>query len=475
MLTRRRPRWQLALSVAAILGAVASSAALLAALWSAEEALVYRLGGWPPPAGIVLVGDPLAAFMVFMSHLVMAAGILYAVGCQDKCARYPTFYPLFLTLATGLSGALLTGDLFNLFVFTEVMVISGAILTAISDDRYGVEASYKYFYLSLLASGFLLLACGALYVSYGTLNLADLAQRIAAAPDRPLLPLALVLLLVFFMVKSAVVPFHFWQPDFHTAAPTAVHAVLSSVVVKLGVYGFIRLTTLLFPAQADPLRSLLILLGCVGAFLGGLGAAGTYNVKRMLAYSTLAQLGLIVVAIGWNTPLSMAAALVYSFNHSLIKSAMLMLAGAISSRAPHKSAAYTMVVGVGKASPAVGALFLLGGAALAGLPPTNGFISKMMIFQSGLEAGAFLPLAALGLAGLISLVYVTRAFMTIWWQAPAEEVPIKPQGDRVIVPALLVSACLLLGVWAEPLIGLAMRIVHWLASPMNYIAAVLGG
>jgi hypothetical protein len=163
----------------------------------------------------------------------------------------PTFYPLFLTLAAGLTGTMLTGDLFNLFVFTELMVISGSILTAISDDRYGLEAAYKYFYISLIASLFLLLAAGGLYVSYGTLNMADLSQRIAADPSPPLVSVSMVMLIVFFMTKSAVVPFHFWQPDFHTVSPTAVSAMLSSVVVKLGVYGFMRMTTLWFLPQAE--------------------------------------------------------------------------------------------------------------------------------------------------------------------------------------------------------------------------------
>lgn len=473
ILLRRWRRVQGAFSLAVLLASLAASLVLLAQVWRGGP-LVFAVGDWPAPAGIVLVADLLSAMMVAMSQVVLAAGVLYGLGCKDHCAQYPTFYPVFLTLAAGLTGALLSGDLFNLYVFAELMVISGAMLTAISDDRYGPEAAYKYFYISLLAAVFLLLAVAALYASYGTLNLADLAQRIAAAPQAPLAAAAMAGMLVFFMVKSAVVPFHFWQPDFHTAAPTPVHAVLSSVVVKLGVYGFLRMTTLLFIAEADGLRLVLLVLGAVGVIFGGLGAVGTYDAKRMLAYSTLGQIGYILVGIGWGTPLALAAALVFAFNHSLIKSAMLMLAGAVASRAPVKTAAFEAVTGLGRVAPAAGALFLLGGLALAGIPPLNGFISKMALVRGGLQAGAGLSLAAIALGSLITLVYVFRAFQHIWWAPLPEGVRPKPRGDRLLAPAVLIGLCLALGVWAEPLLRLAGDTVAWLGDPAAYIRAVLG-
>ena len=414
LLVRRWPRAQAGWSLAAMLGSLAASVWLLDRVWSSGQPTVFQSGNWPAPFGITLVGDLLSATMVVMSQAVLALGIVYAIGCRDQVVRYPAFYPIFLTLAAGLSGALLTGDLFNLFVFSELMMFSGAILTAISDDRLGTEAAFKYFYISLLASACLLLSVGSLYVSYGTLNMADLARRIPANPTAPLLPLAIALLVATFMVKSAVVPFHFWQPDFHTASPTAVSAMLSSVVVKLGVYGFIRMTTLLFVEQAPALRGLLVVLGLGGILYGGLGAAGTHNAKRLLAYSTLAQVGFILVAIGWGTPLALAAAIVFAFNHSLIKAALLMLAGAVASRAPVKTAGIEVVTGLGRWMPRAGLLFFLGGLALIGIPPTNGFISKMMIFRSGIEAEEFVQLAAVGLVSVLTLVYMTRAYQRIW-------------------------------------------------------------
>lgn len=475
LLLRTRRRLQAYGSFTIMALSLAASLVLLYVVLSSGRPVVYQLGGWQAPFGISIVGDLLSATMVVMSQLVICAGILYALGCRDLVTGYPTFYPLFLILATGLTGGMLTGDLFNLFVFAELLVVSAAILTAISDDKMGVEAAYKYFYISFVASIFLLIACGSLYAAYGTLNMADLAVRIGENPDLPMVSLGMVSLLAFFMVKSAVVPFHFWQPDFHTAAPTPVHAVLSSVVVKLGIYGFLRMTTLLFSDQVDGIRSLLVVLGIVGIFFGGLGATATYDAKRMLAYSTLGQLGFILVAIGWGSPLALIAVIVYSFNHSLLKAAMLMLAGTVSSRAPTKTAAYSVITGLGKVVPLSGGLFLLGGLGLAGIPPMNGFISKLVLVQSGIEAHEYTALGFLLAGSIITIVYVIRAFQRIWFTPLPEEVKPKPYGDRLLAPLILIGLSVLLGIWGEPLLFLAEATAAWMATPAAYIQAVLGG
>lgn len=475
LLVRERRPLQTAWTLGTMLTALASSSWLLWTVWQTGQPVVFHSGGWLAPFGIVLVGDLLSALFVVMTQLVMATGIIYALGSQDKVVTYPTFFPLFLTLATGLTGAMLTGDLFNLYVFAELLVISGTVLTAVSDDKYGTEAAYKYFYISLLASFFMLLSIGSLYISYGTLNMADLAVRVAADGSRPLLLPGIAFLLAAFMVKSAVFPFHFWQPDFHTAAPTAVSAMLSSVVVKLGVYGFLRMTTLLFVEQSPLIRAVLLALGVIGVVFGGLSALGTHNVKRMLAYSTLAQVGFILVGIGWGTSLSLAAAIVFAFNHSLIKAAMLMLAGYIASRASVKSAAFAVVTGVGRPLPAAGVLFFLGSLALAGIPPTNGFVSKALLFTSGIDAQGMWPLFLIGLASIFTLMYTIRAFQRIWWQAPAEGISTKSTGDQLIAPVILLALILALGVWAEPLVAVAQAAGTALGDPAIYIHAVLGG
>jgi multicomponent Na+:H+ antiporter subunit D len=470
---RKQRRMQSVTALVLMLASLGFSFGLLRTVQTTLEPVQFQLGLWQAPFGITLAADLLSVFMLIMTQLVLCAGLIYALGSTEKVVQYPTFYPLFLALSGGLSGAFITGDIFNLFVFAEIIVISGAALTAIADDKYGVEAAYKYFYISTLASVFFLMGVGSLYVAYGTLNYADLAARIAENPSAPLGLTGMAFLTATFLIKSATFPFHFWQPDFHAAAPTAVSAMLSSLVVKMGVYGFFRMTTLLFATEADMLKTLLVFLGVVGVLYGGFGALGTHNAKRMLAYSTLAQIGFILVGIGWGTPLSLAAALVFTFNHAIIKAAMLMLAGAMASRAAVKSASFDVIVGVGKYHPFAGFLFLLGGMALAGIPPLNGFVSKLMIFWSGVEAAQYLSLAIIGVASIVTLVYVIRAFTRVWFESNPE---VKPkQGDQLLAPTLLILLALILGVWSEPLVSIAQATAAWILEPGAYIATIMGG
>ncbi len=474
LLRHKRPLrdgWTLAVMTLSML----SSIWLLAAVWQGGEPLVYQAGGWPAPFGISLVADTLSALFVVMVQVVMVTGIVYALGSKDTVVGYPAFFTFFLMLVTGLTGAIMTGDLFNLYVFAELLVISGTVLTAVSDDKFGTEAAYKYFYISLLASFFMLLAIGCLYVSYGTLNMADLGAKVALDGERPLLWPGIALLLAFFMVKGAAVPFHFWQPDFHAAAPTSVSAMLSSVVVKLGVYGFLRMTLLLFVAQAPTIRLILLAAGVIGVIFGGLSALGTHNVKRMLAYSTLAQVGFILVAIGWGTELAITTAIVFSFNHSLIKAAMLMLAGYVASRASVKSAAFNIVTGVGRPLPLAGVLFFMGSLALAGIPPTNGFVSKSLLFSSGFQSAHYGSMLLIGVTSIFTLMYTIRAFQRIWWLTPAAGIYTKPGGDHLAAPVVLLILIVALGIWASPLVMAAQEASAWLTDSSIYIQAVLGG
>lgn len=464
-----------------IIGMAASTVAWLASIailvlnWS-DGIQVYRVGGYSPPYGIVLAPDMLSALFEVMATTVVACGTLYILGCRDKCVSYPAFMPIFLCMSAGLNGAFYTGDIFTLFVFQELMIISSVILVAISDNRLGVEAAIKYLLISAMGSLFLLLAIGAIYATFGTLTLADIA-RLLESGDRPLLAQAsAVVLMCAFLLKSAVFPFHFWQPDFHTAAPTPVHAVLSSVVVKVGVYGLIRLTMLLFTAEAPLVRTLLLVLGVIGIFFGGLAALRTYDAKRMLAYSTFGQIGFILVGIGWGTPLALVGAIVYAFNHSFIKSSLLMITGAIASRMPNKSAGLDDIAGAGRyMTGRMSALYLIGGLALTGIPPLNGFISKLTIIQGGIQAQSWVVLfLAIG-AGLITLLYMSRTWQHIFQKTPDPALKLKPIGDSVVAPSLLIVLCIILGLYAVPLMDAATLAVNRLGDPNIYIRGVLGG
>ncbi len=436
---------------------------------------MYQIGGWQPPYGIVLAPDMLSALFEVMATTVVAGGMLYTLGCHDKCVSYPAFLPLFLCMAAGLNGAFYTGDIFTLFVFQELMIMSSVILVAISDNRFGVEAAIKYLLISAMGSLFLLMGIAAIYATFGTLTLADIA-RLLESGQRPLLAqAAAVLFMCAFLLKSAVFPFHFWQPDFHTAAPTPVHAVLSSVVVKVGVYGLIRLTMLLFTAEAPVVRTLLLILGIIGIFFGALAALRTYDAKRMLAYSTFSQIGFILLGIGWGTPLALVGAIVYAVNHSFIKSSLLMITGALASRTVNKTARLTDIIGMGRNMRSISILYLLGGLALAGVPPLNGFISKLAIVRGGIDAQSWVILGLAVGAGLITLLYMIRTWQHIFQRSPDETLKLKSVGDSLAAPALLIGLCVLLGIFALPLVEAATIAVNRLSSPDIYIHAVLGG
>jgi multicomponent Na+:H+ antiporter subunit D len=436
----------------------------------------YRMGGWIPPYGIVMVADKLSGLFIVMATTVMLGGIIYNVHSQEKAVGYPAYLVLFLTMQTGLNGAILTGDLFTFFVFMEVMVLSSVSLVAMSDNPYGLEAAMKYVFISAMGTLFLLVGIAAMYTTFGTLNLADMG-RLLADGERPLLARsAAVMLMSAFLLKSAVFPFHFWQPDFHTTAPTAVSAMLSSVIVKVGIYMIIRTISLLFTEEAAQIQQLLLFLGIIGIFFGGFTALRTYNGKRVLAYSTIGQVGFILVAIGWGNSLALAAAIIYIFNHSLIKAALLMVMGLVASQNHEHSTDFVDIEGIGhKLPPVIGVLWLVGGMALAGLPPLNGFISKLALVQSGVSSGEWIPLALAIASGLLTMLYIFQIWQRVF-QAKGEStvhlLKAGEKGDGWLAPALLLGLCVFLGIYARPLVLLAEQAAAELSQPSIYIDAV---
>ena len=469
--------------IALISGALAwgSAAMVLYDNLRNDQIQIYRMGDWQPPYGIVLVGDLLSATFVLMTTTILFAGLLYVYHSKDKSAKYPAFVPSFLTMCAGLGGAFFTGDIFTLFVFIELTVISSVVLVATSDNPLGLEAAMKYLLISGMGTLFLLIGIATFYITFGTLNMADIGRLLQlAGDDFPLLTqAAVVMLMSAFLLKSAVFPFHFWQPDFHTTAPTAVGAMLSSVVVKIGIYGIIRLLTLFFVQEdAQVLDNVLLVLGLIGIFFGSLAALRTYHAKRILAYSTFGQIGFILVGLGWGTATAMVGAIVYAVNHAFIKSSLLMLTGVVSSKTKTKTGDLVNMVGVGKSMRMNGILYFLGGLALSGVPPMNGFISKLSLVQGGISTENWWSIGLVVGSGLLTLLYMMRTWSRIFQQKPNEDTAkLKPagEGDRLYAPALLIVICVGLGLYASPLVELVQDTVEQIIIPDNYINAVLGG
>jgi multicomponent Na+:H+ antiporter subunit D len=475
LLAVRNNRLQRYIGLAAAFAAWVSSLVVLYQRITTDQIQVYRIGGWLPPYGIVFVGDMLSALFMVMASTVVVCVMLYMVGCRDKCMSYPAFVPLSLAMITGLHGTFYTGDIFTMFVFTELMVMSSVVLVAVSDNPYGLEAAIKYLLIAAMGTLFMLLGISAIYATFGTLNMADIA-RLLASGERPILAQAAALMLMCaFMLKSAVFPFHFWQPDFHTVAPTPLHALLSSVAVKVGIYGIIRIITLMFVIEAPIIQQTLVILGLIGIFLGSFSAMRTYDAKRMLAYSTLSQVGFILIGIGWGNPIALAGAIIFAFNHAFIKSAMLLLTGLVASFTKAKTAKLKDLSGVGYGMKKVNILYFLGALALAGLPPMNGFISKLALVEGGVETGEWLVYGLVIGGSILTLIYTMRAWQLIFQREPsAETAELKDSGDKPYAPAILIGLCLLLGIYATPLVMLSTQVVTQLQAPQIYISAVLG-
>ncbi|HSK92353.1 MAG TPA: proton-conducting transporter membrane subunit [Euzebyales bacterium] len=454
---------------------VCSVAVLLANLAPARPGVqVYHLGGWLPPFGIVFVADLLAALFCVMATTVVLAGLLQCLTSHEQSLRYPVFMPAFLCMSAGLAGSFYTGDIFTLFVFIELMVMASVVMVAVADNPLGLEAAIKYLFISGMGSLLLLLGIAAIYTTFGTLNMAEISAEYLTGA-RPLLTVpASIMINSAFLIKSAVFPFHFWQPDFHTTAPTAVSGMLSSVVVKVGIYGIIRNNTGYMTQEVEVIQAILIVLGIVGIFYGSLSALRTWNVKRLLAYSTLAQIGFVLVALGWGSQLALVAAVIYIVNHAAIKSGLLMLTGTLASHNERHSADLADLQGAGRGRPVLSVLFLVGGLALAGVPPFNGFISKVALVRGGADVGSWVTLGLVVGGGLLTLLYMARTWQWIF-QRPAPEPAVAPSAhaDSPLAPALLITACVALGVFAAPLVSTAEATIRQATDPTAYICAVL--
>jgi len=364
---------------------------------------LYHLGGWPTPVGIDLQLDSLATLMLLVINTVGLAVGLYSIDYMRRYTASGHFYGLFLLMVTGMNGVVLAGDLFNLYVFLEVAAVASYSLVAFGCGHEELEASFKYIVLGSLSSALILVGVALVYGITGTLNMAQMAGRIAeTGMDAPLL-LAFGLFICGFAFKAALVPFHAWLPDAHPSAPAPVSAMLSGVLIKaIGIYVLARLAFNVFGVGQSEL-SLLRWLGILSMVVGGLLAAGQIDIKRLFAYSSISQVGFIVLGLGLGTELGLVGALYHLVNHAMFKSLLFLNAGAVEYATGTRN--LSRLGGLNRALPVTGATSLVGSMSIAGIPPFNGFWSKLIIIIACVEAG-FYGFAAVAVAvSIITLAY----------------------------------------------------------------------
>jgi len=474
----------------------------------ADGALVYQLADWPAPYGITVVADDLAVFMLAFSAFVSVAALAFALVYVDEVGQQVSFHPLYHFMLVGVTGSFLTGDVFNLFVWFEVMLMSSYVLVVFYSGPEHTRAALQYVVLNLVGSALMLLAIGGLYATTGTLNMADMAQRLqaGAVPSiAPVLGLSVVLFVVF-ALKAGIVPFHWWVPAAYRAAPAPVSAALAGVVKKVGVYAIVRLYFTVFaPADLGELSLLgfsgatplayfgpvFLVMAIASILLGGVVAVNRDDVDDLLSYSSIGQVGFIVLALalaafgavaGVDAPapygtlavLGVTAALVYSLNHALAKGALFLASGAI-----HDATGTTdldRLGGLSERAPVLSAGFFVAAIGLVGIPPLVGFFGKFLVFDAAVVAGSELALAGSLAGAVLTIAYVTRAWNRGFWGAPTELVD-ATRTDRSLVAVVVVLAVAVVGVGVafDPVVDAAIAGAEAALDTDAYVDAVLGG
>lgn len=409
--------------------AIASAGALLAFIFAtlglfavvSQGDLRYHLGGWPPPIGIEVVLDPLAAFMATLITGMGLVVMIYARPSllQEVPDRIVPLYALALLLLTGLTGIVVTGDLFNLYVFLEIASLSAYALMAVGDQRAPV-AAFRYLILGSLGGSFYLLGVGFLYFSTGSLNMADVAQRLPDLYGSRSVIAAATFMVMGLGLKMALFPLHLWLPDAYTYAPSTVSALIAPVMTKVAAYGLLRLFLTVFQPtylrDVLPVCSVIGWLAAAGILFGSLWAMAQNDYRRMLAYSSVSQIAHVALGIGLANPSGLIGALLHILNHAFMKGCLFLVAGSVRFRTGIWE--IPRFAGLGKAMPWTMAGFSVAALSMVGVPPTAGFFSKWYLVLGGIDAGNWVWVAIILISSLLNAVYFFRILEKVYTAPP---------------------------------------------------------
>jgi multicomponent Na+:H+ antiporter subunit D len=416
----------------------------------------YPLGDWAPPWGIEYRIDMVSAFVLVIVSAIGAAVILFARASVERevpSDRAYLFYCMYCLCLTGMLGIAITGDAFNLFVFLEIASLSSYVLVSMGSARRALMAAYRYLIMGTIGATFYIIGIGLLYMMTGTLNMADLAERLPAVADTRTILAALAFLTVGISLKLALFPLHLWLPNAYAFAPSVVTAFLAATATKVAVYVLIRIYFTIFGGidvfDTMAVREVLMGLAIVAMFTGSLVAVYQNNVKRMLAYSSIAQIGYMMLGISIASVTGLTGGIIHLFNHALMKGALFLALGCVVLRL--SSVDIRDLDGIGRRMPLTMAAFVVGGLSLIGVPLTVGFISKWTLIQAALERGWW-PLAfVILLTSLLAVVYVWRIVEVSYFRpVPDGAADIAEAPASMLIPLwVLAGACVYFGARAE--------------------------
>ena len=483
LLEKARSRWVPWVSLAATLLQLVL-AVLLFGQASAGEVQAYLLGNWQAPYGIALALDRLSALMLLLTTAVACGALVYALGGDGDSARGLHFHALFQFQLMGLAGAFLTADLFNLFVFFEVLLAASYGLLLHGATRQRLRASVHYVVFNLTGSALFLVAVSLLYALTGTLNMADLAQKVPALPPQDLrLALAAAsMLLVVFAVKAALLPLYFWLPDTYAGASAPV-AAMFAIMTKVGVYAIARMTTLVFgPAWLGAAALVLPTLALATLVLAAIGVLAATQLRGLVAYLVVGSAGTLLLAVGLGTPGTLAAALFYLVNSTLVAAAWFLIADRIAAARGGVDRLDARTWAGASAWAPLGVAFFIAAVAAAGVPPLAGFFGKALLLQAAGQTPLAVWVVALVLgSSLAMMVALARAGSTLFWKPASGALPtgttqsVSPSSAACTLAIVaLLSAVVATSVGAGPLSAYTAAAAQQLLARQGYIDAVLG-
>ncbi|MFK7850879.1 MAG: proton-conducting transporter membrane subunit [Akkermansiaceae bacterium] len=463
---------RLAITVVTCTGMLIGAGMLVAATME-HGVLALHAGNWPAPLGITLVADLLSAAMILVTALIGFTVAIYSIGAGTAKFR-GYFTPLFLALLLGVNGSFLTADLFNLYVWFEVMLMASFILVALPGGRAQLEAAVKYLTLNFVASAFFLVGLGILYGIAGTLNMADLAVKIGGLEEQGLVSSSAILFLIAFGVKAGIFPFYFWLPSSYHVTPTPVAAVFAGLLTKVGVYACMRVFTLVYAEQQDFLSAILLPLGILTMITGVLGAASQFFIPRILSFHIISQIGYMIVGLAFFTRGALAATVFYIVHHIIVKANLFLIGGIIGRRLGTQE--LTKTGGLYKYNPWLAVLFLIPAMSLGGIPPLSGFFAKFALVREGLSIEAWWTVGACLAVGILTLYSMIKIWNEAFWKTspkgdppPLAKVPV-----TMIAPPVLLAMCtLLFGIFPGVFIDFAERSADQLKDPSLYIERVM--
>ena len=424
----------------------------------------YHMGNWAPPLGIEYRIDFVNAFVLLIVSAIGAVVTPYAresVRAEFGTNRIYMFYTAYMLCLCGLLGVTITGDAFNLFVFLEISSLSSYVLIAMGKDRRALTASYQYLVLGTIGATFIVIGIGLLYAETGTLNMADLAKRLADEPVSRTVGAAFGFLVVGISLKLALFPLHLWLPNAYTYAPSVVSAFLAATATKVAVYVLLRFLFTIFNVKLSfgvmPLDTILLVLAVIAMFAASAVAIFQTNLKRMLAYSSIAQIGYMVLGISFANINGLASGIIHLFNHALIKGGMFLALGCIFYRIA--SVNINDMAGMGRRMPWTMGAFVIGGLGLIGVPLTVGFISKWYLVLGALERGWWFAAALVLLSSLLAVVYIWRVVEVAYLKPAPDDAPnIEDAPPAMLIPTwILIGASVYYGINTDLTVGVAKQ------------------